>query len=101
MSTASFTLEDRGTFTFDDLLAAESNAWASLDSQYDRGLRAGQAQALREHLGVILATAKAYVARHPRDRETILSFVGSLQKVLVNDQEGDEHPFEFDGGLGI
>jgi len=101
MSTSAFTLEDRNTLSFDDLLAGESNVWASLDSTYDRGHRAGQAQTLRDHLGLILSAAQDHIVKHPADRTAVLSFVGTLQKVLVNASEGDELPFEFDGGLGI
>ncbi len=101
MSTTTLALDDRNTTTLDDLFAGEQNVWASLDSSYDRGLRAGQAQALRDHLGLLLATAQNQIAKRPHDREAILAFVARLQRVLVNEVEGEADPFEFDGGLGI
>ena len=101
MSTNTLTLDDRNTTPFEDLFTGESNVWASLDSTYERGLRAGQAQALRDHLGLILTAAQTQIDRRPQDRAAVLSFIGTLQKVLVGDQEGEADPFEFDGGLGI
>jgi len=99
---SSFTLEQRKRIDFDDILAAEGSVWASLDSTYDRGLRAGQANALRDHLAVIVSAAQAHIARRPTDRAAVLTFVGSLQKVLVGEVDGPrKDPFEFDGGLGI
>jgi hypothetical protein len=85
----------------DELLAAEGNFWTNLDSSYDRGLRAGKSEALREHLGLIVEAASMAVAKRPQDRETILAFVSHLQRVLVDPSEADNSPFEFDGGLGI
>ena len=101
MSTSVLSLEDRNTLSFDEILAAEGNVWASLDTSYDRGLRAGEAKALRDHLSLILSAAQTQIDRRPHDRDAVLSFVGTLQKVLVNASEGDQIPFEFDGGLGI
>lgn len=106
---STFTLEQRNTIEFDDLLAAEGSVWASLDSTYDRGLRAGQANALRDHLAAIIAAAQAHIARRPADRIPVITFVGSLQKVLVGEVDGPrvgadaprKDPFEYDGGLGI
>jgi hypothetical protein len=101
MSTNTLERTERAEFTFDDLLAGESNVWASLDTTYDRGLRAGEARALRDHLGVIVAAAHSQIARRPDDRTAVLSFVSYLQQVLVNEKDREDLPFEFDGGLGI
>ncbi len=102
---STFTIEQRNTLTFDDLLAGESRVFANLDSTYDRGLRAGQANALRDHLAAIVAAAQSHIARRPGDRNAVLTFVGSLQKVLVDEVEvvskDRKDPFEYDGGLGI
>jgi len=101
MSTNTLVLADRNAFALDELLASEGNLWASMDSTYDRGLRAGVAQALRDHLGLIVATAQSHVAKRPQDRAAVLSFVAGLQGALVRATDGDDNPFEFDGGLGI
>ncbi len=99
------TLEQRNTFSFDDLLATESSIFANLDSTYDRGMRAGQAGALRDHLAAIVAAAQSHIARRPADRNAVLSFVGSLQKLLIGEADvaakDVKDPFEFGGGLGI
>ena len=95
------TLERDPRTAFDDLLTGGTNTFASLDSTYDRGFRAGTAQALRDHLGLILAAAQHQVAVRPHEREAVASFVSVLQKALVPDDDGDSAPFEYDGGLGI
>jgi len=99
MSTGTLERDQRNTF--DELLTGETNRWASLDTTYDRGFRAGTAQALRDYLGLILAAAQHQVAVRPHDREAVASFVSVLQKALVPDDDGDSAPFEYDGGLGI
>ena len=85
--------------SLDELLAGEEFRWTSLDNQYDRGFRAGQAAALRDHLGVIMETVQRHVAKHPEHSTAVAVFVSNLQRVLVS-EDGDL-PFEFAGGLGI
>lgn len=102
MSTNTLVLEDRNAFALDDLFTGDGNVWASMDSTYDRGLRAGVAQALRDHLGLIVVAAQSHIAARPQDRAAVLSFVARQQGALVNDTNDETPgPFEFDGGLGI
>ena len=83
----------------DELLSGEEFRWTSLDNQYDRGFRAGQAAALRDHLGLIMEAAQRHVAKYPDHSTAVAVFVANLQHVLVT--ESDDLTFEFDGGLGI
>jgi hypothetical protein len=85
--------------SLDELLAGEGSRWTSLDNQYDRGFRAGKSAALRDHLGMVMEAAKRHLAEHPQDSTAIAVFTAKLQQILVS--EGDDGPFEFDGGLGI